>query len=161
MQPAATKIRLSILPRMLAVVAVCLFMASACSKPQSEPEEQVRQLLAAAQDLIEAKQRSELLSMVSEAYSDADGNDRYGIGNLLRVYFLRQNSIKLITSIDDIRLFGDTAAEVDLTAGLAGSNDRALGFSASAYQFEFEFVKEGADWMLVSARWGRLGEDLK
>jgi hypothetical protein len=161
MKRAATQICLSNLPRLLAVATACLLILGGCSEPQTEPEEQVRQLLSTVQDAIEAKQRRELLSMVSPAYSDAHGNDRNDIGNLFRVYFLRQNSIKIISSIDEIRLFGDTAAEVDLTAGLAGSNDRALGFSASAYRFEFELVKEGDDWSLVSARWGRLGDELK
>ena len=76
------------------------------------------------------------------------------------MYFLRQNAIKLLVSIQDIRIFGDTAAEVDLTVALTGTNDRALGFSASAYKFELELVRDDDDWQLIAARWGELGDSL-
>ena len=108
----------------------------------------------------EAKERRKLISMISPAYSDARGNDREDINNRFRLYFLRQNTVKLLVSIDDIRIFGDTAAEIDLTAGMAGTNDGALGFSASAYRFELELERFDGDWQLISARWGRLGDAL-
>ena len=100
------------------------------------------------------------MRMISPAYSDARGLDRDDIENRFRLYFLRQNTIKLLVSIDDIRVFGETAAEIDLTAGLTGTNDGALGFSASAYSFELELERVDDDWQLISARWGRLGDEL-
>ena len=98
-----------------------------------------------------------MLARVSPGYADARGYDKDRLDKLLRVYFLRQNAIKLLVSIQDIRIFGDT---VDLTVALPGTNDRALGFSASAYKFELELVRDDDDWQLIAARWGELGDSL-
>ena len=66
----------------------------------------------------------------------------------------------MITRIDELTVFGDTAAEVTLQVGMAGTNDNVLGFSADAYRIEMELVREGDDWLLTYARWGGLGEDV-
>jgi len=144
-----------------AVIQVFLLgLLGACGGPETEPEEQLRQWVSAGQEAAEAKERRALVGMISPAYADVRGNDRDGIENILRVYFFRQNNIKLLTSIDEIRVFGDTAAEIDLTVGMAGTNDRALGFSADAYRFQLELERDSDDWVLIAARWGELGEEL-
>jgi hypothetical protein len=80
---------------------------------------------------------------------------------MLRVYFLRQNNITLLTSIDEIRLYGDSAAEIDMTVGMAGTNDSVFGFSADAYSFQLELENDGDDWLLIAARWGEVGQELR
>ena len=108
----------------------------------------------------EAKDRSSLLDMISPAYTDSRGNGREDIGNLMRFYFLRQDKVVLITHLDELEVFGDSAAELVLQVGMAGSNNNALGFSADAYRFEMELVHDGDDWLLIAARWGGLGNDV-
>lgn len=131
-----------------------------CSEPDAGPEEQVGLWVARGRIAAEQKDRGSLLDMISPAYADARGNDRDDIENMLRFYFMRQNSIKLLTSIEEIRIIGDSAAEVELSVGMAGSNDGVLGFSADAYDFALELVLDGDDWQLISARWGELGREL-
>jgi len=144
-----------------AVVSVaCVAGLSACGGPETGPEDQLRQWVNRGEEAVEAKQRRELIDMISPAYTDARGNDRGDIENILRVYFFRQNSITLLTKIAEIRVYGDSAAEVELTVGMAGQNDAVLGFSADAYRFQLELEREGDDWLLISARWGELGEEL-
>ena len=63
--------------------------------------------------------------------------------------------------IDEIRIYGDSAAEVEMTVGMAGTNDGVLGFSADAYAFELELERDDDEWLLISARWGELGQELK
>lgn len=142
-------------------LAFVLLLLVACGGPESAPEEQVREWLAAAQETAEAKERRALIDMISSSYADSRGNERDDIDNMLRVYFLRQHSVTLVTKIDDIQVFGDSAAEVNMTVGMAGTNDGVLGFSADAYQFELELERDGDDWQLIAARWGELGQDLK
>ncbi len=142
------------------IAAGFIVMLGACGGPEMGAEEQLSEWVKAGQAAVQAKQRRTLMSMISPAYSDTRGLDRDDIENRFRLYFLRQNTIRLLVSIDGIRVFGDTAAAIDLTAGLAGTNDGALGFSASAYRFELELERVDADWQLISARWGRLGEKL-
>lgn len=101
------------------------------------------------------------MDMISPAYVDSRGYDRARLGDILRFYFLRMDAIELITSVDEVNVIGDSAAEVRVTVGMAGKHDGVLGFSADAYQFAFELEKGGSDWRLISARWGELGKELK
>ena len=133
---------------------------SACGGPELGPEEQLRAWVSRGEEAAETKQRSELIDMISPAYADTRGSDRGDIENILRAYFFRQNSISLLTKIEEIRVYGDSAAEIELTVGMAGQNDSVLGFSADAYRFQLELERSGDDWLLISARWGELGEEL-
>ena len=133
----------------------------ACSEPSLGPEAEIRGWVARGIVAAEAKQRGTLLEMISPAYADSRGYDRARVGDILRVYFLRMNSIKLITSIDEVSVMGGSAAEVLVTVGMAGRHDGALGFSADAYQFSLELERGSGDWNLISARWGQLGGELK
>lgn len=146
-------------PRLGVSALVLAGLLLGCSEPDAGPEEQVGLWIARARIAAEQKDRGALLDMISPAYADARGNDRGDIENMLRFYFLRQNSIKLLTSIDEIRIMGASAAEVELSVGMAGSNDGVLGFSADAYDFALELELDGDDWQLISARWGRLGKE--
>ena len=145
--------------RLMLVLLLCLGL-QACSDPPSSPEEAIREWVAEAQRRAEEKDRSGLVDLISPAYSDARGNERDDLENLFRLYFLRQNNIELLTSIDDIRVFGDTAAELDLTVGMAGTSDGVFGFDADAYNFELELVLEGDEWLLSSGRWGEMGGEV-
>ena len=131
-----------------------------CGDPPTPPEEAVRGWVALGYQLAEDKDRGALMDMISPSYADARGNEKSDIENMFRVYFLRANGISLLPKIDDVRIFGDTAAEVDLTVGMAATNDGVLGFSADAYQFELELVQDGDDWLLISGQWGELGDEI-
>ena len=142
------------------LMSVC-FALAACGDPPESPEAEIRAWVADGQSLAEEKERRSLVDMISPSYRDARGNERDDIENMFRVYFLRQNSIELLTSIEDIRVFGDTAAELDMTVGMAGTNEGVLGFSANAYNFEMELVREDDEWILISARWGEVGGEIR
>ena len=99
--------------------------------------------------------------MISENYVDSRGNDHEQVGNILRLYFLQQESVAILTSIDDIQVMGDTAAQVNLTVGMAGTDESALGIRADAYNFELELENTDDEWMLIGARWGKVGRDMR
>jgi hypothetical protein len=143
----------------LTLIAVLCCGLTACSDPPTPPEEAVRAWVAEGHRFAEEKDRNGLMDLISPAYADARGNERDDIENMFRIYFLRQNSIKLLTSIDDIRVFGDDAAELDLTVGMAAANEGTFGFSADAYNFEFELIRDDDEWLLISGRWGEVGNE--
>ena len=142
------------------VAGLVFLLASACGGPEEGPEEAIRAWVEAGHKAAEAKDRGSLLDMISPAYTDSRGNSREDIGKIMRFYFLRQDKVVLITHLDELEVFGDSAAELVLQVGMAGSNDNALGFSADAYRFEMELVRDGDDWLLIAARWGGLGNDV-
>ena len=74
---------------------------------------------------------------------------------------MRQESVALLTKIDSIEMMGDDAALVNVTVGMAGTDANSIGVSANAYNFEFELENPGDEWMLIGARWGRVGRDMR
>jgi len=149
------------LTRTLCTVTAVMTMLTACGEPPSEPEAEVRAWVAAGVEAAENKERRGLIGMVSESYADARGNGRNDIEDMLRIYFLRQHKIGLLTKIEEITIYGDTAARLIMTVGMAGTNAGVLGFSADAYRFDMELEKDGGEWQLIAARWGELGNELK
>jgi len=143
-------------------IALFCVLISACGGPPDAPEEALRRWVADAESAAEREDRDTLMSMLSENYADARGNDYKSVEQMLRYYFLRQDSVVLVSKIDEIAISGasgaDLAALVTLSVGMAGANDAALGFSADAYRFELELEQDGDDWLLIAARWGEIGQ---
>ncbi len=135
-------------------------LLTGCGGPESSPEESVRAWVKQGSEAAEQKDRGALVDMVSESYADARGNGRDDLENLLRFYFLRQEKVAFITHIDELDVHDGSAADVVLQVGMAGTNDNVLGFSADAVRIEMELERDGDDWLLISARWGGLGEDV-
>jgi len=146
--------------RTLCTLTAALLVLGACGGSVSEPEEELRTWVAAGMEAARNKERRELVGMISRSYADARGNERGDIENLLRVYFLRMNNIKLLSTIEEITVYDDTAAKIVMTVGMAGTNDGVLGFSADAYRFMLELERDSDEWELIAARWGELGDEL-
>lgn len=149
------------LTRTLCTLTVAALALGACGGPASEPEEELRAWVADGMEAARNKERRELVGMISSSYADARGNERGDIENLLRVYFLRMSNIKLLSTIEEITVYDDTAAEIVITIGMAGTHDGVMGFSADAYRFELELEKDSDEWQLIAARWGELGDELQ
>ncbi len=144
-----------------ALLIALLACVAACGGEASGPEDQVRAWIATGVEAAEAKERRDLVDMISPAYADARGNGREDIENMLRLYFLRAQTVNLVPHISEIRVIADDVAEVEMTVGMAGATDSALGFSADAYRFELQLERSGDDWRLISARWAEIGTELR
>ncbi len=149
------------MPTLRLPLLVLAALLAGCGAEPAPPEEALRAWLAQAEQAAEARDLDALLELVSDDYSDARGYDRDDVARRLRLLFLRQKSVGLLVDVDELSVFRDSAAEVLLTVAMAATNDALLGFSADAWRFEFELRREGGDWRLLAARYGRLGEDLQ
>lgn len=149
---------MSRLTRNLIPFGVIAFLM-ACGEPPSAPEEELRAWVAEGVEAAENKERRQMVGMVSSSYADARGNERDDIDNMLRAYFFRQHRIGLITRIEEITVYDDTAAKIVLTAGMAGTSEGVFGLDADVYRFVLEVEKASGDWKLISARWGALGDE--
>lgn len=141
----------------LPAVVVLAFVAG-CGGTASDAETEIRQWLSEAEAEAEERDRRALMERISTAYSDGRGNDYDRIGNMLRYVLLRQQRVSLLMNIEGIEVSAGTAAEVRLTVAGAGMGGQA-GFDADAYRFVLELVRRDDEWLLESAKWGRLGED--
>ena len=151
------RIRARISLSLIAMTTVLL----ACAESQNQTEAAIGEWIAEIEVSVTEKARRSVVAKISADYGDLRGNEKDDIDKLLRFYFMRQNNIKLLTSIDRIELLGEGAAEVDLTVGLAGTSDGVLSFSADAYRFSLELQTEDDEWRLVAARWGEVGQELR
>ena len=142
------------------VAVLACTLLSACGGPPEGPEAAIRAWVRQGHEAAEAKDRRALVDLISPAYTDARGNSRDDIENMFRLFFLRQQKVALISRIEELQVYGDTAALLVLSVGMAGTNDNVLGFSADAYRFEMEFELQNDEWLLTSARWGEFGGDL-
>ena len=142
------------------VLSLATALLAGCGGSGSDPEEALRTWVAEAEAFAEEKDRRGLLGMISEDYADGRGHDHEEIGNILRIYFLRAGNVAFLTSIDEIAVMDETAALVNLTVGMAGTEVGAFGIDADAYRFELELENNDDEWVLIGARWGELGGEL-
>ncbi len=147
--------------RILIFSLICALLAGCGGGTEAGPEEALRAWVDAAEAAAEDKDRQGLQDLIAENYADSRGNDYQQIGNMLRFYFLRQKSVGFVTNINDIAVMGDTAALVNLTVVMAGTNANALGVRADAYNFELELENTDDEWMLIGARWGEVGREVR
>ena len=133
----------------------------ACGGPTTGPAEALRAWVDEMELAAEDKDRGAMLEKISESYADARGNSRKDIGDTLLIYFLRQQSVAFASTIDEINVSGGTAAEIQLTVAMAGTNSGSFGLSGDAYRFELELESVGSEWLLIGAKWGKLGRDLR
>ena len=121
----------------------------------------MRQWVSEMEVAAEEKNRRGMLNRISESYADARGNSRKDIGDMLLLQFMRQQNVSVLSTIDEINVFADSAAEVKLTVAMAGTDTGRFALSADAYRFDLELEKADNEWLLIGAKWGELGTDVR
>ena len=146
--------------RLMILLAVCALNV-ACSGPGVGPDDQLRAWLGEMELAAEEKDRRAMLNRISEAYVDARGNSRKDIGDQLLLQFMRQQNVTVVSTIDDIFVSGGTAAKMSVTVAMAGTDTGRFALSADAYKFDLELEKPDNEWLLIGAKWGELGKDVR
>ena len=94
-----------------------LLAGAGCSSPGT-PEDQIRELVASAEESAEARDASELRGLVADDYQDKSGRDASDVRNLLHAWLVAHPSVNLLTRIDSIELEGTELARVKVTVGM-------------------------------------------
>lgn len=135
-----------------------MFFAGACSSGDS-PEAQVRALLAQGEAAAEKKESAVLRQMVSEKYSDSQGQDKKAVDAILRYYFLRNQSIHLFTRIRQISFPQPDLAQADVMVAMAGQPisgaEELERMRADLHRFEITLARESGEWKVIRAEWRR------
>jgi hypothetical protein len=138
------------------VVAAATMLVSACGA--SDPEAEIRALLAAAEEAAEARDVWFFGDALGAGYRDARGNDRDGLIRMVRGFFIANQRIEIVSRIDEIVLEGEDAARAVLHAGMVGRRTGAAlidGIDADLYRFELELVNDGGEWQIIGADYRR------
>jgi hypothetical protein len=120
----------------------------------SDPEAEIRALLAAAEDAAEARDVSFFGEALGAGYRDTRGHDGDELLRNLRGYFIANQRIEIVSRVDEVVLAGEDAARVVVHAGMVGRRTGATlidGVEADLYRFELELVNDGGDWQIIGA----------
>jgi hypothetical protein len=143
---------------MKALGFACALAALAAGCAADDPEADIRELIAAAEEAAEARDVGFFSGVLAERYSDARGNDREAMIRALRGYFIANQRIEIVSRIDEIVITGDGTARAVVHAGMVGRRADATlidGLDADLYRFELELVDDGDDWMVIRADFRR------
>lgn len=138
--------------RLLAVLVLALLVAS-CSGDPADPEQQVRDTIAAAELAGEERDMGAIADLVHEDYQDRDGRDRKTLLQHVRLYLVARQSFELLIDIEDVKFPANDFAEV--TVGIAGLGNRSAGppLSIDAERFQVDLVmNDDGEWQLIGAR---------
>jgi hypothetical protein len=135
-------------------------LAAGCGS--TDPETELRAVLAAAEAAAESRDAGFFADLVAESYRDSRGNDRDQLVRMVRGLFLANQRIEIVSRVDEIVLEGADAARAVLHAGMLGQRsggELLVGVDADLYRFELELVNDGGEWQVIGADWNRaLGE---
>ena len=139
--------------------AFCLPLLVACSPHEDSPETQVRTLLKRGEMAAEKKQSGVLRQMISEKYSDSQGQDRRAIEAILRYYFLRHESIHLFMRVQSIAFPQPAQAQAIVLVAMAGQPiagaEELERLRADLHRFEITLAGENKEWKVIRAEWRR------
>ena len=139
--------------------AFCLPLLVSCSPAEDSPETQVRTLLERGETAAEKKETGVLRKMISEKYSDSQGQDKRAIEAILRYYFLRNESIHLFVRIQSIAFPQPVQAQAIVLVAMAGQPiagaQELERLRADLHRFEITLASENKEWKVVRAEWRR------
>ena len=140
------------------LIITLLAVLSACTGDPENPEEQIRKMIAAGEEAVEARSIMTVLDFIANDYQDKQGQQKKDIKRLIAGYILRNKSIYLLTRVQQVALSEDKAqADVILYVGMAGvpvtSADQLMLTRADLYRFDLSLILEEGDWRVASGSW--------
>lgn len=117
----------------------------------------MRALLKKAEAAAEAKNLSVLQQLVSNNYTDSEGQDKRTIEAILRYYFLRNESIYLLTRVQAITFPEPSRAQAVVLVAMAGEPipgvQEVERLRADLHRFEITLVNENKEWKAIRVEW--------
>jgi hypothetical protein len=143
----------------LLLLLMISMLLPACSRQRESPEEQIRSLIRNAVIAAEQKDLGAMRNLVSDQYADDQGQNKRAVEGLLRVHFLRNESVHLLTRIESVTLPQPDRGRAAVLVAMAGvpiTSEAALpGLRADLHRFEIDVVREDKVWRVQRATWYR------
>jgi hypothetical protein len=138
-----------------------IVLLAGCRSEQASPEAQLRALIQSAATAAEQKDIGTLRDLLSDRYADEHGQDKRAVERLLRIHFLRNESVHLLTRVQSVTLMQPDQAQAVVLVAMAGvpiaSEAELAGLRADLHRFEVDFVREDKAWRARRAAWRRTG----
>ena len=138
---------------------VVVMLLPGCRGERTSPEAEVRTLINSAVAATEQKSIGTLKDIISEKYADDQGQDKRAIENLLRLHFLRNETLHLYARVASVTLPQPDRAEAVVLVAMAGvpiaSVQDLPALRADLHRFEIGFAREDKTWRVQRAAWRR------
>lgn len=128
---------------------ISLALLAACSDSGS-PEQQVRAVIEQMEQAAENRDIGELASHLSEEYRDANGMGADEAARYARGYFIANQSVHLLTRVEDLTFPTDGEARAQVLVGMLG-RDAAdqWDLAAEVHTFKIALRREEQEWRIV------------
>jgi hypothetical protein len=141
------------------IILTILLSIAACSSGKDSPVAQVRALITQAELVAEKKDSGTLRRLVSEKYSDSQGQDKKAIEAILRYYFLRNETIHLFTRVQQIAIPQPEIAQAIVMVAMASQPiagaEELKRLRADLHRFDITLARENGEWKVTRAEWRR------
>ena len=132
-------------------------LLASCGDADS-PEQQVRRVIDQMETAAEARDVGELVEHFSPDYRDANGMTPEEAARYARGYFMANQSIHLLTRVEQIDFPLPDEARARVLVGMVGRDADANGnwdLAADLYEFQLALRQEDGDWKVSFAQWTR------
>lgn len=126
------------------------------------PEQQVREVIDQMEVAAEARDVGELMEHLSEDFRDVNGMGPEEAARYARGYFIANQSIHLVTRVEQIEFPTDGEARARVTVGMVGRDAAAAAdaidltsLAADVYEFKIALRREDDEWRVTFAEWLR------
>ena len=138
------------------LLAACAVL-TACGDADS-PEQQVRQVIDKMETAAEGRDVGELVEHLSSEYRDVNGMSADEAGRYARGYFVANQSIHLLTRVEQIEFPLPDEARARVLVGMVGRDADAASnwdLAADLYEFKLALRQEDGEWKISFAEWKR------
>lgn len=145
----------------VSVLIFCLLFSSLSGCHKEPEQEKVKKVIETVQKAAEEKEIKKITGAISKTYSDAQGNNHAALHRMLIGYFYQFPKIAVYVSNLNIIVQKESATarfEAVLTSKGADPSPATLPESLGVYSFDVQFRKESGAWVVVSAKWERIGD---
>ena len=136
-----------------------LLAAAAAGCSASDPDAELRGLVAAAEAAAERHDAGFFRDILAANFRDARGNDRDAMLTLVRGHLLGHSEIEIISRVEAVELARDDAASVVVQAAFVGRRAGQTwlhGLDGQMYRIELELVQDGG-WQVIGASFAPVG----
>jgi hypothetical protein len=145
------RLRIQYTMRFVLGLAIAVLGLAGCSRPPDEAA--LRETIESMRKAAETRDAGGVLDSIAADFSGRGGEvDRAGLSRLLKLEFLRAESIGVSLGSISVEIDGDRAtARFEMT--LTDRSRRFLPGGSEAYSVVSGWRREGRDWVCVNATW--------
>lgn len=135
-------------------------LLGACGGPPQSPRQQIEAWVDTVQQAAEDRDAGAIAKQLAPDYADAREHDRDALERFLRLYFLRERHVEVVTHLRNIDFPYQDMARIKVDVLIAGrhAGGSILNLGAGRYTVQVELKLLDGKWLATWADWHRSDE---